>query len=185
MHWSKAPTTEALDRVNGSRGFTAAARSVLAVGDDPDGDGCHVLVVAKSNLGRLNVPALRYRIEGCSIAGADGEAIATSRLIWLGEAPGVTPRDLFAVPATEEERSEREMVRDVIEQALASGERKRSEVVREIREAGLTTSSKTVQRARQSLGIVSRRDGFGPGADHVWRLPGQPMVDIVDTPFGT
>ena len=31
MHWSKAPTTVALDRVNGSRGFTAAARAVLAV----------------------------------------------------------------------------------------------------------------------------------------------------------
>ena len=35
VHWSKAPTTVALDRVNGSRAFTAAARAMLAEGTIP------------------------------------------------------------------------------------------------------------------------------------------------------
>jgi hypothetical protein len=98
---------------------------------------------------------------------------------WLGEAQGVTARDLFAAPATEVARSAQEDVKEFIQAALTSGPRLRSYVTRELREAGLSTASKTVQRVRGALRIVSRREGFGPGAEHLWQLPGYPWW----TPF--
>ena len=85
----------ALDRVNGSRGFTAAARSMLAVADHPADESAKVLVLAKSNLGPLDVPTLGYRIEAREVAGSGGAKVATSGVCWLGEAPGVTKYDIF------------------------------------------------------------------------------------------
>ncbi len=161
MHWSKAPTSVVLDRVNGSRGFTAAARAVLAVGEDPEDQSRRVLVLAKSNLGRLDVPALRYKVEGRTITAPDGEEIATSGIVWLGEAPGVTSRDLFSTPANDDERSERAEVAEVIRNALAGGSKPRTEVVRAVKAAGLSVSDKAVQRVCRSLGVRSKAEGFG------------------------
>ena len=161
MHWSKAPTSVVLDRVNGSRGFTAAARAVLAVGEDPEDQSRRVLVLAKSNLGRLDVPALRYKVEGRTITAPDGEEIATSGIVWLGEAPGVTSRDLFLIPADDDERSERAEVAEVVRNALSDGPKPRTEVVRAVKAAGLSVSEKTVQRVCRSLGVGSKAGGFG------------------------
>lgn len=161
MHWSKAPTTVALDRVNGSRGFTAAARAVLAVGDDPEDAGSHVLVVAKSNLGRLDVPALRYGIEGRTVPGTNGELIGTSGVVWRGEAPGVSARDLFAAPVNDDERSDLEAVIGVLQECLVHGAMPRDEVMKAVRAAGLDVSSKTFQRACRRARVTRRREGFG------------------------
>jgi hypothetical protein len=39
-------------------------------------------------------------------------------------------------------------------------------------------SERTLKRAKQRLGVVSKRDGFGPGAKYYLSLPGkQPMLD--------
>jgi hypothetical protein len=161
MHWSKAPTTVALDRVNGSRAFTAAARAVLAVADDPDGSGGHVLLMAKSNLGTLDVPALRYGIEGRSVIGVDGELISTSGVVWLGEAPGLSVRDIFNGPTDEDERKDQEAVADVIRETLSGQDMERAEVLRVVRSVGLDVHDKTFQRACKSLGVKRRRNGFG------------------------
>jgi hypothetical protein len=180
MHWSKAPSTVALDRVNGSRGFTAAARAVLAVGDDPADPGAHVLVVAKSNLGRLDVPALRYRIEGRTVPGLQHEPIDTSGVVWLGEAPGITARDLFPAPVDDGERSDREAVAEVIREVLADGPRPRGDVVKAIQVAGLTAGDKTIQRACRALGVERKRTGFGSGASFMLALRERSMVDQSD-----
>jgi len=180
MHWSKAPTSVALDRVNGSRGFTAAARAVLAVGDDPQDAAAHVLVVAKSNWGRLDVPALRYRIEGRTVPAPEAEAIDTSGVVWLGEAPGVTARDLFAAPVDDDERSDRDAVTEVVREALADGPCLRDDVVKAIRDAGLHISDKSFQRTLRALGVERKRIGFGPGASWKLELPERPMVANAD-----
>lgn len=178
MHWSKAPTSVVLDRVNGSRGFTAAARAVLAVGEDPEDKSHRVLVLAKSNLGRLDVPALRYEVEGRTITTPDAEEIATSGIVWLGEAPGVTSLDLFSTPADDDERSERSEVAEVVRQALADGPKPRTEVVLAVKAAGLTVSDKTVQRACRSLGVDSKPGGYG--APWVLTLPNLDSVASVN-----
>ena len=160
VHWSKAPTTQALDRVNGSRAFTAAARAMLAVAEDPEDGMCRVLILAKSNLGRLDVPALRYRVEGRRVTTADGQEIATSGIAWLGEAPGVSTADIFA-SSDPEERSMREEMADVLREILADGPVERKTVVARLKDSGYTFSERTLQRLCTDLGIQRERGTFG------------------------
>lgn len=161
MHWSKAPTTVALDRVNGSRAFTAAARAMLAVAGDPEDDDSRLLIVTKSNLGRIDAPALRFATEGREVVADDGSIIATSGIRWAGEAPGVTARDVFATPDDPDERSDRDAVAEVIAEVLTDGPQQRDVVLRAVKGAGLDVSGKTIQRACRSLGVERRRIGFG------------------------
>jgi hypothetical protein len=179
MHWSKARRADALDRVIGSRGFTAATRSALAVGELPDGDGTRVLVLFKSNLGRLDVPALRYRIEGRQVLDASGQIVDTSGIAWLGEAPGVTAGDLFAAPMDAGERSDRAEVMEIVIDQLRDGPESRTQLDSAIRESGLEVSSKTVQRALRDLGVNRKRHGYGGG--FLLSLPDQFILDNVDT----
>ena len=160
MHWSKAPTLIALDRVNGSRGFTAAARSMLAVADHPDDDNSKVLVLAKSNLGPLDVATLSYRIEGRQVDGTDGETVTTSGVAWLGEAPGVTRHDIFRAETSEEQAIARDTEATLLE-LLDRGPMERSAVKKALKDAGYDISDKSLQRICTRLGIRRVRAGFG------------------------
>jgi hypothetical protein len=66
-HWNKTPGTGLLYRGLGSIGFTAAARSVLAVVQHPEEDEVRVLICIKSNLGP-RPPALAFEIERVGMA---------------------------------------------------------------------------------------------------------------------
>lgn len=160
VHWSKAPTTVALDRVNGSRAFTAAARAMLAVGDDPKDPTSKLLILAKSNLGCLDVPALRYRTEGRRVAAHDGSVIETSGIAWLGDAPGIGASDIFS-SGDPEDQSTGDEIGDVIREALAGGLTDRREVKAAIRDAGYTISDKSFQRLCTKIGIQRHRTDFG------------------------
>jgi len=175
VHWNKAPTVQALDRVNGSRGFTAAARAMLAVAEDPDDEMSRVLILAKSNLGRLDVPALRYRVEGRTVQTGEGQEIKSSGIAWLGEALGVGTGDIFA--AGEDERSEQAEIADLLTEWTDEGRQLSVEDARaNVRRAGYEASSKTVQRAAKRAGLVpSKPNGVG-GKRYYYR------PDSVDTP---
>ena len=160
VHWSKAPTTVALDRVNGSRAFTAAARAMLAVGEDPGDESCRVLILAKSNLGRLDVPALKYRIEGRTVQAHDDTDIATSGVAWLGEAPGLGAGDIFR-SGDPDEHSAGEDMADVLREVLADGPMDRREVKSAMRDAGYSVSDKSLQRLCTKLGVRRERGEFG------------------------
>jgi RecA-family ATPase len=76
-HLNKGQNTHALQRIGGSIGLAAAARSVLLLGrdpDDPKGErgSQRVLAHVKSNLGPHD-PSLRYTIESHAV-GTDGRA---------------------------------------------------------------------------------------------------------------
>jgi putative DNA primase/helicase len=66
-HWNKSPGTDLLYRGLGSIGFTAAARSVLAVVRHPEDDNTRILFGLKSNLGP-RPPALAFEIEQVGMA---------------------------------------------------------------------------------------------------------------------
>jgi hypothetical protein len=160
VHWSKAPTTQALDRVNGSRAFTAAARAMLAVAEDPEDDMSRVLILAKSNLGRLDVPALRYRVEGRTITTDYGDEISTSGIAWLGEAPGIGAADIFA-SGDPEDRSIREERSDTLRDILDEGPVERKTVFQRLKDSGYPVSEKQLQRMCTDLDIKRVRGGFG------------------------
>ena len=158
MHWSKSPTTVTLDRVNGSRAFTAAARSVIGLGPDPEDLDRRLLLVVKSNLGATNVPAVRFEIEGRSIVAADGSTIATSGVVWLGEAPGLTADDVFARNSGKSDRSQ---LSDFVDRSIGPDGFWWADLREAVKEAGFHVSDKTLGRVLDDLRVSRRRSGFG------------------------
>jgi len=183
MHWSKAPTTVALDRVNGSRGFTAAARSMLGVGEDPQDPSVRLFLLAKSNLGRLDVPALRYRIESRFVDSEDGP-IETSGVVWLGEAPGMTSRDLFAAPQDEDDRSEVDEMAEMLREMLVDGPMFVEDVKRQLRQAGLSVNDRQLRRARTRAGVVPDKKPESFGGKRKYRIADSPIADSPGTQNG-
>jgi len=165
MHLNKGLGADVLNRVNGSRGFTAAARSVLTVGDDPQNPEQRVVAVGKANLAPTDVPALRFRIESRDVPHPDEEEpISTSGIVWMGEATGVNSRDLLAGP-TDEDRSAREEAADWLVDLLGAEPVPSNEVKTKAEKAGLAWA--TVRRAKADVGIESKRWGR-PGEEGGW-----------------
>jgi hypothetical protein len=124
VHLNKSTAAQIVARVSGSVGFTAAARSVLLFGRDPeDPQGpTRILVHAKSNLGP-EAPALRFQLEGCTVAGDDENPIRTSRIVRLGQASGMSAARLLApdVPTQDGPTTDRARALSVLRVLLADG----------------------------------------------------------------
>ena len=149
----------ALYRGGGSIGIIGAARAALLVAPDPEDETRRILAVSKSNLGALP-PALAYRVEGDAATGA-------ARIVWEGTTAH-TAADLLATPVDDDERGARGDAADFLGELLAHGPVAATEVRRFGREAGI--SDRTLERAKRDLGVVSERDGFGPGSHVSWSL---------------
>lgn len=85
VHFNKTTGTDVLSRITGSRAFAAVARAALGFARDPHaGDSSCVLSQVKNNLGRLDLPSLRYRIESTTLPTAEGSG-QWGRLVITGE----------------------------------------------------------------------------------------------------
>lgn len=145
----------ALNAGIGSIDFTAAARSVLLVGRDPDDESKRAIVQTKNNLAPHG-PSVGYKLEG-------------NQFFWTGESD-LTAGRILSVVSNEEERSALTEAVDFLRTALSSGEREVDEVKGEARRAGITDA--TLRRARERLNLKALRQG-APGTRQrfVWRLP--------------
>jgi len=174
-HLNKSQGGDALSRVLGSRGLTAAVRSVLTFGRAPDaeeGSPERVLAHPASNLA-LEAPSLAYRHEGREVHGDDGDTIPTNRLVLLGECD--TRADELIVTRSNEERTATDGAAEWLEDELADGEwRAGHEVKAKAKAAG--HSEKALRAARERLEIEYQRAGLataGRGQSE-WRLPLMP-----------
>lgn len=176
-HLSKTGGTNALYRGGGSIGIIGAVRSGLLAALDPDDETgqTRVLATHKHNL-TVEPPALRYELVA-------SEQHGCARVRWLGESSH-SASALLAEPASEDERSDRNAVAEVIAECLKEGPRARTDVVKAIRGAGLDVGDKTIQRACRALGVRRQRLGFGPESSFVLAMPDTPDKDasVVD-PF--
>ena len=151
MHLNKAAGMDVLDRVSGSIAFTAAARSVLAVGKDPDDESTCLVIQAKPNLAPAGLPAIRFKVETRFVPDPRGdEPIETAGIAWLGEVDGVHSSAILRASGGEEERSEQAEATDRAREVLASGPRDAREAERIV-----GASHSTFKRVRKTLGIVS------------------------------
>lgn len=165
QHLRKGNAPDSLDRISGSVGFGAAARSVLGFGreeDEEDGPG-RVVAQVKTNLSRL-APAVAATIEPMVIS-FDGLEIPTSSLL-LGEEVDVRADELFSHSGGES-RTEIEVACEWLYDFLGDGQWRESAAVREAAKKAQISIS-TLGRASNRLKVEKERHGM-PSTTR-WRL---------------
>ncbi len=170
-HWNKREG-KAMYRGGGSIGLTGAARSVLLVAPDPDDDMRRILAPVKANLSEL-APALAYRIEVSPVRGPDapdgGKTLLTAtRIAWLGPTSHKA-NDLSAM-ADDQEATAQDEAATWLEDALGMGPVKTVLLQKLAREAGHTW--RTVQRAKDRMGVVAEKERGSLEGGWRWRMPG-------------
>lgn len=165
-HVNKSGTDNAMDKISGSKGIVAQARS------------CYMAIKASTELGELDnyfakvkvnisnpeaSEGLTYRIESEVIQNSAGEDIEISKVRWTGTCPDIASQIL-------KKRS-----RDMGHKQLVSAElwlveflEDRPRKAADVRIAGQAAghSDRTLDRARNDLGFTSQRIGFG--GNTVW-----------------
>lgn len=164
-HLNKGQGSNPLQRLGGSIGIPAAARSVLLLArdpDDPDGDhgSKRALAHVKCNLA-AQAPSLRYEIEATAVM----EGLATARIVERGQSP-YTGSELLAVSHPSRGLKREEAI-DFLQRELADGPRKVRELQQLARECGI--AEQTLKRAKETLNVKSEKlDFVGAWA---WILP--------------
>jgi hypothetical protein len=147
---AKGNREKAIYRGLGSIDFTAACRSVLMVGFDPDDPSKRVVAHAKSNLAAV----------GSSLA----YTLKDRKFSWAGRS-SLSAEDLGGPPPDADQRSAREEARDFLVQTLTDGPKPQPEVQAEAAKLGISLAS--LRRAKADLGIRPKKT-----ADHwEWGLP--------------
>lgn len=70
----------------------------------------------------------------------------------------------------------------VLKEILADGPLAAGNVKMQAKTAGV--AERTLDRARQALGVVPQRKGFGPGAHYEWSMPAMPDPPLADGEHG-
>ena len=169
-HLTKGTGANALYRGGGSIGIIGAARCGLLLAADPDDPTVRVLAAHKANLAQPP-PSLAFRLE--PVPNSD-----VTRLVWLGESPHGANGLLAGTDQTE--RSALEDAEDWLRSELSGGPVPARRIEALAKRAGI--SPRTLRRARKSLGVVTRRAGFGPGGWSVWCLVGTDPSGAAEAP---
>jgi len=159
-HLRKNGANDPIHRGAGSIAFVALARSSLLVGNDPltDDSHRHVLTINKSNL--ASASSLVYRTVQ--------RDVGTIAIDWLGETK-VAARDLTSTAGSATDASLLHEAMYVLFSLLCDGPLPAKEVARRAAQAGITT--RTLYRAKATLGVKSIKRGSGSGSQWFWRLP--------------
>lgn len=84
-HFTKDRSKDPMDAITGSRAYGAVVRAGICVARDPDAeDGSYVLSQEKNNLGRLDIPSLRYITYGKTVETDEGPS-SIGALKFIGE----------------------------------------------------------------------------------------------------
>ena len=170
-HVGKSKQGDFADRVLGSRGFTGAARSVLALIRDPEDpeEKRLCLGVQKSNYGdRTGVPTLALEVAPASVQVDGGDVASVGKVVILGE----TSRSVADLLADSDDPQDREEGDDS-EQWLRSyledrgGEAAVAAIQKDCRKDGI--SYDVLKKRKKRLGVKSEKSGLTGG--WFWSLP--------------
>lgn len=151
-HLRKGSAERSIYRGQGSIDFTAAARSVLLVGEDPADDKRRVLVHLKSSL--------------AATANSLGFELSGGTFTWTGERD-VTAEQVLAPKARGEERTALDEAKEWLTELLTPNPVPVLQLKREAAQAGI--SWRTVERAKSELQIVARRESSGNTGAGQWK----------------
>jgi len=139
-----------MDRVMGSRAFTATVRSVLFAVPEPRPNDSHVyLIHTKCNLG-MKTPTLGYTLSG-------------EGLEWDCQTHDVTAEEALAAFARGRQKDQSpatkaEAAQDFLQTLLAAGPVTAIRVIELAKAAG--HSEETIRRAKKAMGIVASKGAF-------------------------
>jgi hypothetical protein len=154
LHLTKAAQKRLLLRAQGSVAFVAQARTVLAVGQDPETPGRRLLVPIKNNLGPT-APALAFHISD------DG-------LRWDSTPVDGTAESLLAIdePITRAAGRERDTASTFLRTILAEGPVASKQIEADAKANGI--AQRTLWRAKDDLGILTERARAQDGRPSAW-----------------
>lgn len=147
----------ALNAGIGSIDFTAAARSVLLVGRDPDDEAKRAIVQTKNNLAPHGT-SQGYKLEG-------------NQFFWTGESD-LTPSRILSIVSNEDERGAQTEAVDFLRASLADGARPAKDIKTEAQAAGLTEQMLRTARTRLHVRVFKEGGYFAGGAQRwMWQMP--------------
>jgi hypothetical protein len=173
-----------LYRVVGSIAFVGAPRAAFVVTEDPeDNDRCLLLQI-KNNIAPRQ-QGLAYRKLQTVVEGD----IVASYVSWDSR-PVSTTADGAMGGSGGGELTTTDLATEFLQTVLADGPIDALDIQAEAVTAGLLKpdqpigQAKPFRDARTALGVVTHREGFGPGAKYRWALPSAPWVPstIMDAP---
>ncbi len=150
----------ASERVIGSQAFAALARMVLVTAKEEDSDQ-RVFTRAKSNIS-ADDGGLHYTIQAGSINGANGLPIQTTRVVWGTAVQGSAKSILNEVEGEEAERKPLNRVEEAehfLKAELANGPVPARDLIDRAKR-DLAVNERSLQRARERLGIVATKAGY-------------------------
>jgi len=160
-HLNKSSTQEALQRINGSLAFVAAARAAMVVVKDKKNPGRRMMLPLKNNLAKEGV-GFAFAIESATLE----NGLESSKIVWEDAPVSITADEAMRVDAVAEKGGALGEAQQFLEALLANGPIKGKEAQAACLEAGVAKI--TLQRAKEALGVESYKDG---GGAWFWRLP--------------
>lgn len=167
VHLNKGRSGDVGDRILGSRAFTAAARSVLAMAPDPeDLSGRRLLVFqSKSNLGPRSTEAIIVEVHSTTIETAEGPA-EVGRATIVDRREVDTDSILLPSDDSDDLSDAARWLLDFL--ASVGGEASRGDVMKAAEQAGW--SKDQMKRAAKPAGITVRRERKAQ-AGTIWCYP--------------
>jgi hypothetical protein len=135
---------------------------VLFVIADPDDDHVRLLGTAKSNLGRVNLPTLSFRIVGTCVAETSEGPVWTGKLEWLGESTRTVREaaEATAAAANNGDRTAAKEAADWLHDYLTSQGGVADSVSIKRQGGKLGHSNNSLARARRKLRVATDARGF-------------------------
>lgn len=177
-HFNKGSGTDPMERLMGSRGFSALLRALIVFSRDKDaeeeGPAQFVLSQAKSNLGRTDIPSYSYTLANTVVLLEDGTETHVPRFVLGPESGTSVEKQLEQVGQSSVEV---EIGKDCVKWLRtylmnAGGEADLADIKKAYK--ALDFSQPAVYRARKALGITGETTGPAGQQVTVWRLPEEP-----------
>lgn len=169
IHLNKSSTADPLTQIMGSRAFAAVARAVIMFARDPDDERTILVGVAKSNLGRSDLPTLRMQVESRHVVDTDEGPVWSSRAVWLGESTTSIREAMADIGVGSASRTATADAAAWLSDYLESAGGTAASAVAKRAGHAAGHSESALQRARERLRITTTSKGF-PRQTH-WSLP--------------
>ena len=166
-HLNKSGGQNPKYRGGGSIGFIGAARAAFLFGEKPGEEGRCVFAPVKGNLWRGKPPALEFTVSEKEVE-IEGQEVVQPIISWQGRS-NETATSILAQPKNDEELNAFADAKDFLLEVLKDGPKSSEAISCEARRAKV--AQRTLERAKATLGIRSKKIGFGEGQHWVWSWP--------------